>query len=218
MKKILFTCILSSIIFAANAQVNKGAILLGGTITGGFNKSEQGVQETKANGFSIRPSIGFAYKPNRVFGVSLGYGTGKSESTSGSYLGINRTKSYGAGVYFRRYFPIASRFSLFGQADLNYDYQRATSTSTAPFSSNFIDKTQRAGLYLSPGASFSVSKKIMIETSFGSLLGLQYQTSERNYTGSSTQPTTKQNQFSINADAFPAYGLNLGFRIILGNK
>jgi hypothetical protein len=131
---------------------------------------------------------------------------------------INRSKSYGAGFYLRRYFPVAGRFSLFGQADLNYDYQRGTSTSTAPFSSNYIDKTQRIGLYLSPGASFSVSKKIMIETSFGSLLGLQYQKNERNYTGSTPQPGSKQNQFSINADAFPAYGINLGFRIVLGNK
>jgi hypothetical protein len=49
-------------------------------------------------------------------------------------------------------------------------------------------------------------------------VGLQFQNSNKNYTGSTPQPGQKSSSFSFNANAFPASGLNLGFRIVLGKK
>jgi hypothetical protein len=215
MKKILFTCILSTIIFAANAQVNKGAILLGGNIGLQHSKTENG-SGTKQKIFFITPSIGFAYKTNRVAGFSLGYGTGNYRNGTGSFVSINRYNEYSAGAYLRRYFPIGKNFSLFGEGDLSYQYRRTNVTD--PFGPVYIEKQSSVGLFLTPGIGYSISKKVMLEAAFGNLFGVQYSVANRDFTGTSTNPTQKTTSWSLYGTANPTSQLTIGFRFLLNNR
>ncbi len=75
MKKIItlsITAILCLVI-SANAQINKGSIMIGGTLNGYFNNVKNpDTVSSKTNNFSIQPAIGFAVDTNtncRFFSV-----------------------------------------------------------------------------------------------------------------------------------------------------
>jgi hypothetical protein len=216
MKKILFTSVFSIVIIVANAQVNKGSILLGGNFGGNISKTENGTSETKNRSWTFNPSLGFVYKTNRVFGVSLGYANSSNRSTTPIGIIIDRGNNFSGGVYLRRYFPFAKSFSLFGQGDFNIGYSRSNATHPSGF--NYIQKGYGATLSFSPGISYTLSKRIMLETSYSNLFAIYYNRSTKNYTGTSTLPTEKTSNLNFNGTAFPGGTLGLGFRFVLGNK
>jgi hypothetical protein len=218
MKKILFTGTLITAVIFSNAQVDKGDILLGGNITGQFNKTEEGTNIAKTKEWVVNPSIGIAYKNNRVVGASIGYGRGEMRQESGTSVSIDRYNFYLAGVYVRRYFPVSKNFAVFGQGDLRYQYLKRNVTYPSPFNSGFIEKQNAVGVYLTPGISYRIANRLMLETSFNNLIGIQFQNRNRKHTGTSPQPDQKSSSFAFNANAFPSSGLNLGFRIVLGKK
>jgi hypothetical protein len=216
MKKTLFTAVLSIVIIVANAQVNKGSILLGGNISANTSNSNYGTTEAKQNSWVINPSVGYAYKLNRIIGFSFGYSHGNARTESGSTVSINRFNNYSAGIYQRSYFPIGKNFSLYGQGDLSFGYLRRNVTNTP--GSSYIEKQTGVVLSVSPGISYAISKKIMIELGFSNLLTVGYNSTTTNYTGTFPNPTNKTNSFSIGANANPSNGFNFGFRFLLGNK
>ena len=75
MKKYLLLTLSFMVIYAgAQAQISKGTVLLGGDLSFGTNKTETGTVKSKTTGFSISPSVGIAFKDNKVLGLSLYYG------------------------------------------------------------------------------------------------------------------------------------------------
>lgn len=82
-------------------------------------------------------------------------------------------------------------------------------------SSNF-DKTKRytVGVSVYPGISYTVSKRLQLETGFNNLLGLNYFTEKREV--SNTFPyTEKTNGISINSSLNNISSLYLGFRVLI---
>jgi hypothetical protein len=215
MKKILFTCIFSVSIVLVNAQVNKGAILLGGNISSQTYTNDDGTSKQTSSRLLFQPSLGFAYKPNKIVGFSLGYGSGEDRSPSGSFTYINRYKQYSAGIYLRHYFPIGKSFSLFAQGDLGFGYMRRNITN--PPLNGSIQKTSSVALNFTPGISYAINKRISLEASVGNLLNIQYQTTKSDYTGTTPPPTQKVSSLNVSANGFST-GYNLGFRFMLKNK
>ena len=68
------------ILISANAQINKGSVMLGGTIsayTGNLKNPDTSV--AKLNSVSIAPALGFAVSPNTILGFSLSYSSGNNK-------------------------------------------------------------------------------------------------------------------------------------------
>ncbi|MBI1782097.1 MAG: hypothetical protein HYR66_12130, partial [Sphingobacteriales bacterium] len=97
------------------AQIAKGSLLLGGGI--GFNSTitKTGNTEEKQNGFFFSPALGTAIKQNVIAGGDILI----SHTEYASVTSEKRTyNSYGAGVFFRKYIPVANKFFIYGQGRL----------------------------------------------------------------------------------------------------
>lgn len=103
---------------AANAQINEGRYLLGGSFS--FSNS-QNPQITGAQSQSLYTNIqlGKVIKDNTVAGIMLSYGYSNNGTSS-------KSDRYGADVFYRKYKSIAKDFYLFGETDALYNYSKST--------------------------------------------------------------------------------------------
>ena len=206
MKKITFSCFL--FVFLASvlhAQINKGSILLGGNI--GFSTNKTKDTSLKNNSVSVTPVAGIAVKENLIVGISLNYG--HSENNLYSPSAETEYKSYGAGIFVRKYVPLGKGFYFFGETGLNYQNY---SDSYIYGSQKNERKVQNISIDLYPGVSYAVSKKFQLEFGLPQLVTLGYSKTHNLVNDATTQKTNGVN-FNAAASSFSSF--ILGFRIFL---
>jgi Outer membrane protein beta-barrel domain len=195
-----FICIVS----IANAQINKGSVLLGGGINFNHNKDEN--NNVKSNWIGLTPAFGKAIRQNTVAGIQLLYSHLKNNLTS---FPENEINSYGVGVFIRKYKPLGNGFYLFGEAGLLY-----TSSSYTYFYPTYKNKQEykSIGINLYPGISYAVSKKFHLEASLANLLTFRYSKNKITSAGIITQD---KNDVDLNVNASSLSNINVGFRFFL---
>ena len=217
MKKFTLIFITSLFIIAtANAQIGKGSIFLGGDLGASNEKTKRnGVETMKQNSLNISPVFGKAIKENLIFGANVTIGlTGSNSSSSGS-ASDQHNNIYGAGIFLRKYKSLGkSGFSLFLQGNTGFNYNRFKVEQ-----SGFIDERKRytVGVSAYPGISYSVSKRLQLETGFNNLVSLNY-FNEKRIVASSTSYTEKTNGIGINTSLDNLSSLYLGFRVLLNKR
>tara|TARA_R110002020_G_scaffold337139_1_gene552632 strand:+ start:91 stop:771 length:681 start_codon:yes stop_codon:yes gene_type:complete len=140
--------------FVANAQLQKGSIMLGGKINYTNSNSDQErttdintTRNAKSNSFSFDPKIGYTLGNNWVIGAIFRIQTGKSiiDATSYNNSNINNEKitdeqkAFGAGLFARKYFPFGDKFSAFGELNTGAIWNKYTSqyeTSSTSYDEN----------------------------------------------------------------------------------
>jgi hypothetical protein len=213
MKKFLLVSItFFFIVSLAHAQITKGSLLLGGSVSANTNETESGSTENKSNGLYIRPAIGLTVKENTVVGLRGGYSHSKTQY-NGPYA-EQKTYSYSIGTFVRRYLPLGKGFYLFGEAGVDYDYLENSQPNGNDSKSVYKGKTFEADLY--PGIAYAVSKKIHLEASINNLINLSYLTSKTEYSYVGGQTVSKTKGFSFGSNASSSVPLNIGFRFVLG--
>ena len=101
--------VLSSFFIAitVNAQISKGSVFLGGSLT---FISASGTKPV----LYISPALGKVSSDNTVIGVLINY-------TSGSPYSNYSFSNYGGGFFARKYKPLGKSLYLFGQGQLTYN-------------------------------------------------------------------------------------------------
>ncbi|HEY5463950.1 MAG TPA: hypothetical protein VIJ95_11890 [Hanamia sp.] len=196
----------------SNAQINEGSYLLGGSI--GFNSSKnQNGNIGKNESFNTNIQFGKVIKDNNVAGIILSYGYTNNTTSYKSY-------QYGAGVFYRKYKPLAKGFYFFGEADAVYNYSRAT---YEPFQigSDGSRYTYNTGtLSFTPGISYAICKRMQMELSMLNLFSVSYggTKTENSSSTSSSISTTKGNNFSagVNLNSNLVNNFGIGFKFLLG--
>lgn len=220
-KILLLTIAMVCISFISNAQITKGSTFLGGSIfvNSYSNKDDSSpMNESKTSNWGIRPQFGKAISTNKIFGVFLNYNNSTSKNSSGTNNSKTTASTYGGGIFYRSYYPLSSRFFLFGEGSLGVNLggeERATNKIL-----NYKDDRTEVNLSLTPGISFAATKKLHLEAALNSLLFLSYHTTERkeyNLSGTVVR-TSKWNQFNASANANGFSGLSIGLRWILPSK
>jgi hypothetical protein len=213
MRKIISVFILVTASLISKAQINKGAILLGGDFT--FNTLKEttpasnNAQSVTTN-FSISPSFGKAIANNLILGFDLDYISAESQDVAtGSPVTASKTNNYGLGFFLREYKPLGKGFSIFLQLRLNGAYSTA--------SNNGIRNGQGYGLNLgfTPGASYAISRRVQLETAMQNLLFVGYA-----HQKVGTAATSYTYEHDITAGSNLSTGLSslvLGVRFLLGN-
>ncbi len=217
MKKFTFLFFTGSFIFTltVNAQIKKGSLFLGGDIGGSTQTTKRnGTKVSSQDGLTISPVFGKAIKENLILGGDIGFNLYENNNNpSSTTFSGQKNNSYGAGIFLRKYKPIGkSNFSMFLQGRFGINYNSIEYSNP---SSNF-DKTKRytVGVSVYPGISYTVSKRLQLETGFNNLLGLNYFTEKREV--SNTFPyTEKTNGISINSSLNNISSLYLGFRVLI---
>lgn len=196
---------------ALNAQIKKGAVFLGGDIGGSSQKTKTGGTITnKQEGLNISPVFGKAIKENLILGGNAGFGL--YENNTGTSTNFQRSSSYGAGIFIRKYKPIGnSSFSMFLQGGFGVNYN--SNEDVSPFSNFYKTTRYNIGISVYPGMSYAVSKRLQLETGFNNLLSLNYFTEKRE---NNTVPgTVKTTGVNISSSLNNISSLYLGFRVLI---
>lgn len=216
-RKLLFILTIVCLATAAQAQIGKGSILLGGDLGFSTQKTEpiENVSDTrKLNGFYISPTVGVAIRNNLVVGGNLSYRNQSEKRDLNDYS--SKYNGYGAGAFVRKYKPVGkSGFYVFGQAGLQFGYSDQELRSDG---SPVIQKSKitNVGINIYPGISYAVSKRFHLESGFNNLLSLNY-TREKSFlespgaiSGYTTNGLSLSSSLSNAQSAF-----YVGFRVLL---
>ena len=202
---------------SSSAQIAKGSVSLGGSV--GFGHASQDRNSSpgdgKSNYFNFSPAIGKAIRENLIAGITLNYGKSKSENFE-PYVNYT-SRNYGAGLFIRRFYPIASHFYFFNQADLGYQYTKSENEFSAPYY-NF-SKSKGISLGIQPGLSYNVTKAFYLEMGFNNLLQISYVVAEeRMRTSPNPEIYRKTKSFSLNSSLINSTNLNIGVRFIIPQR
>ncbi|MEJ7911985.1 MAG: outer membrane beta-barrel protein [Chitinophagaceae bacterium] len=215
---VLLLCLLGS--FSVSAQIKKGTVLLGGSISGSTSKSyfdRQGLtpERTTSSGFSVGPSIGFAFGENAVAGLGISYHRSKNNQGNTSQIST-AADGYGINLFSRHYLPLSNKFYLFGEGQVFYFANHSTQKQNPDGKLLNDVKNNFVGVGVSPGLTYAVNKKIHLEAQLNNILSLQY-LSER-YQNFQISPITgfKNKGFSANVNVSPANPFQFTFRFVLG--
>lgn len=211
----LFACIS----LTSQAQIEKGNVLIGGNLA--FNSTTRdpvGVFNP-TSGLSLSPSVAWAYKNNRLAGVSLTY-----RHTGNENKDLN-TNSYGAGVFLRQYKPLGkSGFYVFAQESLNYNNNEYRQFMSG-YSGSYIlkSKTNNISTGINPGFAFDLTRKVQLELLLNNLVSLGYsQTKNSSIFNTTGGPSfiSKEHSFYLNSDfnLDQLSNINVGVKFILGKK
>jgi len=117
-KTILSLMLMAGITTAALAQ--EGSVLVYGNAGLSSNKI---ADDSKSSSYSILPGIGYQFSENWTAGLSFGvYGSRSEFGTT-----VNKNNGFSVGPFVRYTHKISDLFSLFGQADVNYNSSKSTS-------------------------------------------------------------------------------------------
>lgn len=199
---------------ATQAQIKKGSLFLGGDLSVGTTNTKNSNDEniSKQNNFGISPVAGIAVKDNFIAGVSLNAGFSENKYPNQP---TQKGNSFGAGVFARHYKNIGkSGFYVFVQNSLGAGYGEQRYGSTTYNDTRKI-KTFTVNLSMYPGLSYSVSRKLHLETGFNNLLNINYSNEKNQYWNPATS-TTRTNRFSIGTSLNNLSSLYVGFRVLIG--
>ena len=215
MKKLhpFLTVIILFLTVHSSAQVNKGALLLGGDFGGSTQKittATATVSRQKVVIFS--PVVGKAIRENLVFGGELNFLFNETDN-SGS---TSRQKNFGGGLFLRKYRPVGnSGFSVFIQGGVNVNRGENEFIGSGTIQNE--TKSFNVNLNARPGLSYAISRKLQLEAGFSNLVSLNY-FSEKNSAAGSTISPIRTKGFSINSSLFSPSWLYIGFRLLINKK
>lgn len=197
---------------AANAQISKGSLMVGGSLLFSNQNSEYQNGTVEARYFSIAPQVGIAVKENLVAGVLFSYGGNRSDNgpLKQSYDAIE------AGAFLRRYMGLGKSFYLFGEGGLKYAGNTQNSDKDSP--ANVITKNRGVELSLTPGVAYAVNGKLHLEASINSIATVNFNRQTRNEGGQAGTLPTRSNNFYLRGNASPSAPIALGVRLFFAGK
>jgi hypothetical protein len=203
---LLFVC---SLVVSTRAQINKGAIWLGGQA--GYSQSTNktgSITTGKVTSFNFSPAVGTAVKENLIVGVFVNYSTYKNKS---NITTIKKEETIGGGLFIRKYIPVVNRVYLFGDARAFFNSYKSTDNYGSP-----EDKVKGwdAGISATPGVSFAITNKIQIETGLNTLFSTRYQ--KRNHKAGFTE--TDESSFNTGLFLDNSSQVFIGLRFLINKK
>ena len=200
MKKILLSLVaVAALTFGANAQTEKGKIILGGNVS--FNSTKvDGASKADVN-FSVVPSVGYFVGNNFAIGTGVGYDYDKSVS-EGAQVGAFKVAPFG-----RYYVNLNDQFKFFGQLSVPLAFGTLKDVEANGDTGSKLGTTTSIGVNVAPGFAFFPNKKIGIEFSVN---GLGYENFSFKQEGTGNK--VKSNSFGLEADTFaPKLGVQFYF-------
>ena len=213
-------------VFNSNAQIDKGTVLLGGSVNYYSYKSSEPYYynnyEFKSNGNAENIQVGKAIKTNSFAGIILSYYHANNYTTDISPdSNFNKNTTFGAGIFYRKYKKLLKDFYFFSEVSGQYRHgEMEQAGATNVYYSTKV--TSNGGtITFTPGISYAVCKNFQMELLMNEVVSTSYIHTKFNYTSSGTPPVNsdgKSDSFSINAslNSNPLYGFAIGFKYFIG--
>lgn len=151
---------------AANAQVSKGTVTVGGNV--GFGTSKTKDADNRSTNFSIQPQVGYFLSDKLEGYVKLGY---SDESNNDGYVNVpgkNKTDQFGGGIGLRKYFMVSDNVAIFAGPELSY-YSGSTKFEPVEGSSQKIHDTNTFNANVNAGVGVFFTKNIGLVAGLGVL-------------------------------------------------
>lgn len=218
--KLLFSVVfVCTLLTTSYAQINKGTIWIGSNFSyaGDKPKSDQQTTFWEIRTVSILPSFGVAIKENVVLGIFGKYSNSFSEQKSTSYYSKRDEKTYGGGLFVRRYVPVFKRFYLYGEGRLGYNKSKVEENwaNTSVVGTSKL-KSWETGLTFTPGIAYGITRSILLEAGAAALFDARYKSTESIY-----NPYTQSNSaktFTAGVNLENASAFTIGIRILINKK
>ncbi len=202
--------------FTTTAQIRKGALLVGGQLSYLDNKVDwtgsQSDQKIKRTVIGI--SVGTAIKENKIIGFYGQYSRVRDRNNyyPGSLYNTDGN-AYNAGLFYRQYKKLARDFYFFGELGAGYVGSDNTDTEIA---TNSKTNSRKSGgeLYLTPGLSYRVYKKLQLELLIPRIASLEYSVT-KNTTPTNTNSKETGFWFNSSLSANLLNSVGIGFRFVL---
>lgn len=205
---VIVSCLCAGV---AEAQIKKGAVLLGGDIGLSFQKTKNtqtngAVNDTKASYVYVSPVFGKAIKDNLILGVDADFIYNQNNASSP----IQKQYTYGLDVFVRKYTTLGKGFYLFVQTSAGGFYTTEQAINGAEIS------TKRYGAVINvyPGVSYALTRKLQLETGFNNLANLSFNHSKETNNGNGGS-TSVSNSISLSSSLSSLSGFVLGLRVLL---
>lgn len=195
MKKVLLTLTaVAGLTIAANAQTEKGKIMVGGQV--GFETSKVKDTDDKNNSFSINPTVGYFVSDNWAVGTGIGYNWSKNESDKENSVKVD---AFQVAPFVRKY-SANGPLRFFAQLSVPMSWGKNTVEEANVESES---KFENYGVELAPGLAYFPTNKIGIELK---VRGLYY-----NYNKNKTADIST-NTFGLDANSLaPTLGVQFHF-------
>jgi hypothetical protein len=218
--KLLFSVVfVCTLLTTSYAQINKGTVWIGSNFSYGRNnlKPDQYIISGETRTVSILPSFGVAFKENVVLGIFGNYTKTNSELQTTSYYSKRDEKTYGGGLFVRRYVPVFKRFYLYGEGRLRYN--KSESEENWAFTSSFGSsnlKSWETGLTFTPGIAYGITRSILLEAGAAALFDARYRSTESLYTPYTQKNSEKSFTAGVNLENASAF--YIGIRFLINKK
>jgi len=219
LKLLLSIAFVCTLLTSSYAQINKGTVWIGGNFSYAKDKlkPDQLIISGKTRTVSVLPAFGVAIKENMVLGIFGNYSNTYREEQTNSYYSKRDEKTYGGGLFVRRYVPVFKRFYLYGEGRLGYnklEYEdNWTSTSASGINKSKVWET---GLTFTPGIAYGITRSILLEAGAAALFDARYRSTETTYSPY-TQPNSVKS-FTARVNLENAASFFVGIRFLINKK
>ncbi|WP_131539927.1 outer membrane beta-barrel protein [Pedobacter nototheniae] len=200
MKKLLLSLVaVAGLVYGANAQTEKGKVILGGNV--GFNTSKVDGANKADVSFSVVPQAGYFVANNFAIGTGVGYTYNKEVSR------LRQTGAFEVAPFGRYYVNLSDQFKFFGQLSVPMAFGTVKAVDANGDTGAKVGTSTSIGVNVAPGFAFFPTKRIGIEVSVN---GLGYE----NYSvkAEATGAKVKTNSFGLEANTFaPKLGVMFHF-------
>lgn len=218
LKLLFFVVFVCTLLTTSYAQINKGTVWIGSNFSYDHDKlkPDQSTIDREMRTVSILPSFGVAIKENLVLGIFGNYTNARRELHS-DYYSKTDEKTYGGGLFVRRYIPVFKRFYMYGEGRLGYNKSESEENWAygSSYGSNKL-KGWETGLTFTPGIAYGVTRTILLEAGFASLFNARYKSTETKSEPYSQLHTLKSFTAGVNLENISAF--YIGFRFLINKK
>ncbi|MEQ8417547.1 MAG: hypothetical protein RIB71_23895 [Imperialibacter sp.] len=159
MKKIQISVLLSVLGFVSYGQFDNTSYIIGGTANYSFDD-----YFNKSSSFSLAPSVGRPLKNQALVGVEFGFGVNHSKydqnNVSSEHIGI----SYRPGVFYQKFYTITDQVYLNWRARGSVGFFKSVTEDDI---SKTTEHAVSYGLFATPGISWKVLDKVLLNASIG---------------------------------------------------
>ena len=162
MKKLLLSLTaVCALALGANAQTEKGTIILGGTASYQSTKSDADGARAAQN-LNLVPNAGYFVSDNLALGTGVGYNYNKSATANP----VGQNEAIVVSPFGRYYIGLSEQFKFFGQASVPMEFGTVKPVDVNGDAGDKAGTSTSIGVALSPGFAYFPTKKVGIEFAF----------------------------------------------------
>jgi len=216
MKKVILGFAMLIYFGCAEAQIQKGKVMIGGdlNISGIKSTNSRGIHKTID--LNVKPQIGWFINDKTEIGLGLSYEYRFDNhpywNVPGYVLFIGEAHSnlYYANPYITRYLKISNKFYLTASANLSFGagVLKYTSSVGSPAKHDLLD----IGLRISPGMMYFINQKLAITANIGSIY---YSYNQDTHQSKNESLTTASNNYGL---SISPKTISVGVRYVFGKN